>query len=930
MTAIDPLLRRAPWFARRAPAWSLAIVLAASCFAAARATAPLVTDAAADRSFAAEAAAAATSASVGQGLDARAYTTGLTDGAAAVAVSDLLDELPVFGAPLTSISPLLPYRSTDTNHPVPLIRTADGRQATAVVYSIGDASTSLRPAAGSPNSESASAGIWLPDTVATDLGVSPGDRVTLALKYPSAVPANGNEDGVATSVAGIYATQDRIPTSDTFDWQSLASTLPTDPQLLTRPANMLITDNATAISLMVAMGDTPFVKWDMAWTGPVTLKQGRDAAKALTDTRKLLANSESLVGRQVALADGDPVVLSSGVRAFVQRSEQAAGELAPVVSSIALTGQVMSMLVLVTCIWLLTRGRRREHALSLSMGTHPIRLGLLTGVEQLIPVLIGVAATYALVRWWPNAVAGPGAIDTETIDRAVRSVEWALPIVVIAVVIAGFAAVWPLDTSSASRAKRVVGAVHGETVVVVGAIATGAQLVTQRGATLDSGTSLLFPLFAVLAGSVLIVRAISLLIRAIVARGTRHRRTATGFRRPRSLAVWLARRRVSLSLTELSAMVIVIAAGVGLFVYCSSVSTNGQQGISDKAAALGGASATVPIASARAVSLGDDGFPGGLPSGWTVVWAASNAHPTADVATDLLAIDPATFPAAVDWRNSFSDVPISSLMHDLAGSKAFVVDIVVAGDYTNTFPDTGTLEVVNFVSVRYRVVARIAAAPWQRERSSMVLVDARALAPLLPNRDGSLPGPSDTSELDHLFRTYVWSNGEQADLSAAIGPAALDADSPNIPTAERLPAFVAFTLSLPYLRLVGIALLIVALASIVVLGARRRGELAIELAMTDKMGLPRRTIVAAVAGAAVLLGVLGSLIGIAIARLLVAFMTHRLDPGPAFVPHFAGTVSWSAGIVALGAVVLVSVIAAWMEIGGARRARVSEVLRGSD
>ena len=930
MTAIDPLLRRAPWFAARAPAWSLAIALAATCFAAARATAPLVTEAAADRSFAAEAAAAATSASVGQGLDARAYTAGLTDGAAAVAVSDLLDKLPVFGAPLTSVSPLLPYRSTDPTHPTPVIRTADGKQAIAVVYSIGDANTSLRPATGSPNSDSARGGIWVPDTVATDLGVSPGDQVTLALQYPSAVPTNGHENGVTTSVAGIYATQDRLPTSDSFDWQTLASPLPTDPQLFTRPANLLITDNTTAISLMVAMGDTPFVKWDLSWTGPVSLEQGREAAKAVTDTRRLLADSESLVGRQVAQADGDPVVLSSGVRSFVERSEQAAGELAPVVSSIALTGQVMSMLVLASCVWLLTRGRRREHALSLSMGAHPIRLGLLTAVEQLIPVLVGIAATYALVRWWPHAVAGPGAIDSETIDRALRSVEWALPIVVIAVVVAGFAAVWPLDTRSASRAKRVVGAVHAETVVVVGAIASGAQLVTQRGATLDSGTSLLFPLFAVLAGSVLIVRAISLLIRAVVARRARHRRTAAGFHRPRSLAVWLARRRVSLSLTELSAMVIVIAAGVGLFVYCSSVSTNGRHGVADKAAAIGGASATLPVASAQAVSLGADGFPGGLPRGWTVVWAASNVHPTADVATDLLAIDPATFPAAADWRASFSDVPVSTLMHDLADSKAFVVNIVVAGDYTKTFPDNGTLGNDDFGDVRYRVVARIAAAPWQRERSSMVLVDARALAPQLPAKDGSRPGPANTARLDQLFRTYVWSNGKQADLSAAIGSAALDADSPNVATAQRLPAFVAFTLSLPYLRLVGIALLIVALASIVVLGARRRGELAIELAMTDKMGLPRRTIVAAVAGAAVLLDVLGSLIGIVIARLLVAFMTHRLDPGPAFVPHFAGTVSWSAVIVALGAVVLISLVAAWMEIGGARRARVSEVLRASD
>ena len=928
VTSIDPLVRRAPRFPRRAPAWSLAITLAVACFAAARATAPLVTDAAADRSFAAEAAQAKTNASVGQGLDARAYTAGLTDAAAARAVSDVLDGMPVFGVPRISVTPLLPYAHKDK--PVPVIRTSDGRQATAVVMAIDDASSSLTPASGTGDGGTTPGGIWVPESVAATLGVSAGGHVTLALQYPTGAAEHGHETGVDATVAGVYTTRDGVPTSGRFDWQALRGSLPTDPQITNRPANLLLADIPTAMSLIAAMGDTTFVKWDVAWTGPVSLEQGRAAAKSLRDVAALLADRQSAVWRQVDVGDGDPVVLSSGVRSFVQRSEEAAGALQPVVSSIALTAQVMSLLVLVICMWLLTRGRRREHALSLSMGSHPLRLGLLAALEQLIPITVGVAAAYATVRWWPRLVAGQGAIDSHTIHRALRTIEWAYPMAIAAVIISGFAAVWPLDSSSASRAKRVAGALHAETVVVVGAIATGAQLVTQRGSALDSGSSLLFPMLAVLAGSVVIVRVATLAVRWVASRRARRRRWTVQLHRPRSLAAWLARRRMSLSLTELSALVVVIAAGVGLFSYCASISTNGQRGVDDKAAAVGGAPATVAIASTQSVNKGDKGFPTDLPAGWTVVWEVSNAHPTSGVASDLLAIDPTTFLAAADWRDSFSREPVASLMDKLSQSRGIVVNIVVAGDRANTFPDTGTMEVDNGFDVQYRVVARIAAAPWQRERWSMTLVDARALAPLLGGGDGTFPGPVDTVELDHLFRTYVWSNGEQTDLNAAIGSAALDAESPNVSTARHLPAFIAFTLSLPYLRLVGIALLIVALASIVVLGARRRTELAIELAMTDKMGMPRRTIAVAVAGSAVMLGAFGSLIGVVLARLLVAFMTHRLDPGPAFVPHFTGGLAWSAVSIGAGAVVLISLVTAWLEISGARRARVSEVLRDSD
>ena len=239
VSAFDPLLRSAVGFVRRGPAWSIAIALAVGSFAAARATAPLVTDAAADRSFAAEAALAASSARLGQGLDARAFTSGLTDVAALEAVSGELADLPVYEPSVVTVSPLLPY--TDERDPVPLIRTVDGaRQATAIVFARGETSDSLRPAASAAGDDDATDGaIWIPDTVAAELGVGPGDEVELALEY--AVPSDAESDlSTTTTVAGVYVTSDGLPVSDDVDWSALQA--PRDPMAPGRTANLLLTD----------------------------------------------------------------------------------------------------------------------------------------------------------------------------------------------------------------------------------------------------------------------------------------------------------------------------------------------------------------------------------------------------------------------------------------------------------------------------------------------------------------------------------------------------------------------------------------------------------------------------------------------------------------------------------------------------------------
>jgi hypothetical protein len=71
-------------------------------------------------------------------------------------------------------------------------------------------------------------------------------------------------------------------------------------------------------------------------------------------------------------------------------------------------------------------------------------------------------------------------------------------------------------------------------------------------------------------------------------------------------------------------------------------------------------------------------------------------------------------------------------------------------------------------------------------------------------------------------------------------------------------------------------------------------------------------------------------IGIGIARLLIGFMLHRLDPVPSFAPKFSGGLSTMAIAVALLSVAAVSIAGAVTELNRARHARVAEVLRGAE
>jgi len=215
----------------------------------------------------------------------------------------------------------------------------------------------------------------------------------------------------------------------------------------------------------------------------------------------------------------------------------------------------------------------------------------------------------------------------------------------------------------------------------------------------------------------------------------------------------------------------------------------------------------------------------------------------------------------------------------------------------------------------------------------MVIMDERSLAPLIPNSDGSIPGVMSVEGLDRQFLSEVWSNGSQAALDAALVQTTDHVDqtgTANVHTAGLRPDFIAYQRALPYLRLAGAAMLLVGLASLWVSGARRRANLAIDVAMAGAMGVRRRATTAALVLESVFLGLVTIVIATAVASVVVAFMAPRLDPAPSFAPGNTGGLSWTALGATTALVIAVSVLGNLLELRAARRLPVAEVLRGAD
>ena len=330
-----------------------------------------------------------------QRIDVRTYVADVSTPAMVDKLGALVDDLPVYAPSSVSIRPI--RYLTDRTHPRPVVRTADGREATAVLYSGSGAIESLEPLDGPLDGPGATSGLWLADVTADALGVVPGAMVTVELvgvEPPTGTPTEFAE----LPVVGIYRTVNGLPSSTTLDWAAIADDLPDDPLRPAAVAPLLIADQATVVAASRAIGETDLVIWDASWDGPLGIDRARQAAAAVEGLGQRLRDPNDSLGAITAGAGIDSVVVVSGIGQIVASTDASTAELRPLVTSMGLGTQAVAAVVVLSAGWLLVGRRQRELSLALSQGIRAGQLAALAVVEHLLVIVVGVLVGVGAVR----------------------------------------------------------------------------------------------------------------------------------------------------------------------------------------------------------------------------------------------------------------------------------------------------------------------------------------------------------------------------------------------------------------------------------------------------------------------------------------------------------------------------------------------------
>ena len=434
---------------------------------------------------------------------------------------------------------------------------------------------------------------------------------------------------------------------------------------------------------------------------------------------------------------------------------------------------------------------------------------------------------------------------------------------------------WSLQSGRRSIARQLLGGVRWELVALVALVALGSQLITEPNRGPRGGTAMLVPILLIAVGATAAVRLLAI----PVSRARRARRIP---RDTAHLIGWLARRRVIHAIAEASALVVVVATGVGMHVYASSYDRTGADGLDAKAASLAGARSTVSIGWSGEVNGERDGLPGELPAGTAVVWRDSNVRVGPQLVVDLLIVDPQTFVGAAAWRPSFADRSLAAVLASISEPRPGAVGIVAAGPSVEGVPERGTLT-TGLWTVPYELIDRIESIPGRNDRATMVMIDAASMFEFLGDENPTvlLEG---REELDGWFRTEFWSDAGPEQFVEQLIAVGLDratveeAQFGGIALELRRPSFVAFGSSRDYLRLVGAAALAVGALSLLLGAARRAPGTAVELAMLRKMGVPRRALVALLLAEQLVLAAVAGLIGVVLGGATIELMAGRTGP----------------------------------------------------
>lgn len=751
-------------------------------------------------------------------------------------------------------------------------------------------------------------GIWLPDSIADPLRVSPGDVILLS----------GSRGSEQQLVDGIYRDLTARPLrAYWFHWNDdirFAGRCPVDCPTLPQ---FVIADLDRVNDLFPEVGGS---RVDFVWQAPVaTRSMTLDAARRVADGFRSLneeAKSASTpLGRALACCEGsfflEQFEVSSSMPSVVDVVErrlivqEGPGRL------LQATSLVVGFAVMAAAAAFSRRARRTEADLLFVQGSPTWSVAARAGLESLIPCaiggLVGLFLAASLV-----VVAGPaGAIGGSAYAEAARlsAVSIASAIVLVCSV-SGLAHAHRDDRVGLRRG--LVGSPPLELLIVVVAFLVLQRLRAGDALIRDRGLGLTRPSTSLLVFPFLFLVGLGLVAARLVGISLRTLSPASGRTGPSG---FLAMHRLASAPRRIRLVLGAVALCVGVSFYARTMVLSLESTFDSKARVYVGSDVqgrvewgTLP--------------PRDIPLPWTRVSRLHDAGELLPAGTpfDLLAIDPRSFGRVAYWDPSFAEGSLQELVERLTRPGDGRLRAILVGDPAQagvTGFDVGARE------VDLDLVGRARAFPGMTSRRPLLVVAERALLAAYAGDQNPLGVSRSTTEL--------WLKGDESAAVAALEgserPPELILTVSQVKDIPAISATIDTFIVLNGLGLAALLLLIVGM--LMYLQSRQRSQI-VSFGLSLRMGMTRWQHGRALAFEVASLLLLGFLVGAGLAAVLAVLVIPLIDPLSTVPPDPVYVLPGGSILVLPLVLVLVAVSIGWLSTARSRRVDLGEVMRTAE
>ena len=876
---IDPAWLKAPLLYLRFPALALSLVAAAAILGSTTAAAPLLLSSAGNAALDQELD-QLTEDQAGLYVSTFGFMNGETFGPANEQVEELGERLPSVGDPLLTIE------GATTR-----VENAAGDSSAVRLLARTNALGNIEKL----TPDRGQKGAWLSDTNARELGVGPGDEVTLERNFGT----------TRIPIAGIYRNLAAGPISEY--WRPLTfhiiNPIPNQPPLY--PYMIMRTDEL--LDAVQGVGQQATFSWNFPLVlEEPTLPVAADISDAFIDARLEASDPLTDVGRALdAITLFNSVDVHSFLTNAIKSAEETVTAIEGPVRLISLAGRVVALAVIAAAGMFAYTRRRVEARLLSAQGRTPWWQGAKAAVEAFLPAAIGAAVGWfggqALVN-----VAGPGdRISAGVAAAASQEVAlWALGGVVLLGIVYGVAA-HQESQLGASRLRQVVGRIPWEVVLLALGAASLYEVRTRRGAIVESSDKaaeidlflLAFP-FLFLAG-----------VSGLAARGLRRflprlrSRTGAG-------GAWsfIAARRFAGGQKVGFLLITASAVALGVLVYSATLVSTTETTVHSKAQVLAGSDVAVAIQNIENV-------PGDFPFPSTHVALSSGDLLPADERVSIVSIDPETFERGAFWDPTFADEPLEVLMAKLKTDGPRLPVILVAA----SAPREATVD-TRGIDIPITVVDTARAWPGLVPNRGLMAVDQETFQRIAVEY-GSL-------EKDPFATNELWIKGDEQSIFDALNSNELVVNSSrSAADVEDAPSLRSLTWTFGFLQALGLLSGMIAVIGLVLYLQSRQQAREVSYALARRMGLTRGDHRRAIGAELLAMLASSALIGGVTAVVAAKLVAAGIDPLPGVPPgtlfRLPTLVLWGAPLVVL----LVAGLGAWRVQRRADRMNVAEVMR---